>query len=214
MLGKVGSKGFTAAGIGLLLIMSFLLYWVLQEVSTNYRRMELSNKLLSHLLGHQTTLAREYEYKSRMLSQKLDQAQVLITQYREENLQLQQKVQLLDQLDDLQNTILQLKEENDLVREQLEEMKKGPAVGKLKSFKEGKSLVAEYRKRIKEVGRQVHLLKKDMYQQRVSDLKEVDRIESMLGNKGYLVRDGQAYSQSVVFPIDQRNVNIDVKFVP
>lgn len=75
---------------------------------------------------------------------------------------------------------------------------------------EGRSKVLLFKDRIRGVRKNMSVLRHKAAQVRVNAQKERDRLESLYGNGGYMVKNGENVSVNVS---GQRNVAIDVKFV-
>jgi len=203
------------AGIGFLFILAALLFWMFQQIWYNERNMKLSTTLLDQLMDYQTGLTRVYEHRTDLLGKQLDQSRAETEKYKKENQQLRQKVVLMDQIDKLQDTIGSLQTENRRIQDEMRALDKKKTMGlpqKIRSLKEGKSLIVRYKRTIHKVKQLIHQFKRDRYRQRLDDQKEVDRIESMLGNAGYLVKDGHLCAKPKAAP--KPRIDVDVKFVP
>lgn len=75
---------------------------------------------------------------------------------------------------------------------------------------QGRSKVLLFKTRIKGVRRNMSLLRRKAAQIKADAQKEQDRLESLYGNAGYIVKNGENLS---VISSGQRNISIDVKFV-
>ncbi len=213
------SKHFSLIGLIFLGVLSGLLIWLLHQTWFNYKNMTLSARLMDQLLEYQAGLTRVHEYRSGMFKDQLEETRELVEKYRAENQQLLKRIQLQDEVTGLRQVIERLKEENKFIREQMDSLRVGRAeipveVPQVRSLKEARALIRGKKKEIRKIKLQIHSLKLDMVQQRIADQKEVDRVETMLGNHGYLVKDGEICSQAMALPQENPQVNIDVTFVP
>jgi len=214
------SKRFSIIGVSSLAILAGLLIWLSYQTWFNYKDMKLSATLMDQLLEYQAGLTRVHEHRSVMFKTQLEQTRELVEKYRDENQRLLERVQLQDEVAELQRMVERLKEENQLIREQMESLRQDqPATTvtraeQVRSLKEAKTLIRGKKQEILKIKVQIHNLKRDMVQQRLNDLKEVDRVESLIGNHGYLVKDGKNCSQQMALTEGNPQVNIDVTFVP
>lgn len=100
------------------------------------------------------------------------------------------------------------KELNDqlkMVREELEVFQ-----ADISDMNEGRSKIKLFKNQIKAVKRNMGVLKKEAYDLKVAIQKEKDRLESLYGNGGYMIKDAQNRS---ITTFDPNRVNIDVKFL-
>jgi len=204
-------------GLVLLAILFGMIYWGYRELLISYENFEFSNITLSTILDRQTQQIWDYEYTIDVVSKRLAQAEALIVEYKKENRKLREKIDLLDVMDDLQGNIQRLKDENRRVLKELESLRKNEQREKklldkkITSIQEGRKLIAKHRRKlqhlIQDINQQIHEI-------RNAEQKERDRIESELGNNGYLMRDGRDCSTTRTYDMINGSVKIDVKFLP
>ncbi len=75
---------------------------------------------------------------------------------------------------------------------------------------EGRSKVALFKNHIRMVKKNMGALKKQALQLKIAAQKERDRLESLYGNGGFMVKEGQNKS---ITSFDQKKVEINVKFI-
>ena len=212
-------KHLTIVGMVFLGILAGFLVWLLYQTWFNYKNMRLSTTLMDQLLEYQSGLTRVHEHRSAMFKTQLDQTRDLVEKYRNENQQLLDRIQLQDEVVELQGMVESLQEENKLIRTQMSSLQLDQPVAQVKvpqvrSLKEARNLIRGKKQEIKKIRLQIHNLKQEMVQQQIADQKEVDRIESLLGNHGYLVKEGKICSQRMALPEASQQVSIDVTIVP
>ena len=81
----------------------------------------------------------------------------------------------------------------------------------MNSVQDGQSLIDEFKAKIKSVRAKMRALKREAYLARVSAQDERDRSAAVLGNNGYVIKDGQVRTASKV---EEKSYTIDVKLVP
>ena len=150
----------------------------------------------------------------------LTQTQGMLVSAQEENTKLKQELQGLDQLRDsenvqnlgeLQNKIDTLKTRDSQVTLQLAELK-----NQLRAFEadfsdldEGQSLIVLFQNKIKLVKTRMRYLKQEAFFARVAAQKEKDRLATLNGNSGFVLRNGQVQKPDST----KKSFAIDVKIV-
>jgi len=56
-------------------------------------------------------------------------------------------------------------------------------------------------------------MKRKEKQEKIAAIKENDRIELLLGNNGFIMKEGKALPMEVVYPPKNQTVKVDVHFV-
>jgi len=80
----------------------------------------------------------------------------------------------------------------------------------INDLNQGKEKIHRFKDHIRMVKQNMNGLKRKAFEAKVATQKERDRLESLYGNNGYLMKDGQDKS---VTSFDQKKVEINVKFV-
>ncbi len=150
----------------------------------------------------------------------LTESKTLLTQAQDENAKLKAEIQSLDALrlqegaqdmDDLKTKITALKEKNVEVSTELDSLRQQlrAFAGEFSNLAEGKSLVILFRQKIALVKTRMKLIKQEAYFARVAAQKEKDRLESLNGNSGFMVRNGAPQKTTAT----NKTFAIDVKLV-
>ena len=149
----------------------------------------------------------------------LTDTQNLLAEAQSENGKLKEQLQSLDAIgihvngaqktEALSGVISSLKAENVKYNRQIEGLN-----NELKAFEvqvsnmqEGKSLLTLFRTKINEVKAKMSALNREAYYAKVAAQKERDRIATLAGNSGFLVKEGKGFSA------DKKSFAIDVKIV-
>ena len=149
----------------------------------------------------------------------LSETQVLLNEAQAENAKLKEELNIIDstgaalpgtqKAEALSGVINSLKEENVRYGQQIDSLK-----NELKAFEiqlanvqEGKELLTLYRTKIKEIKANMASLNREAYNVKVSAQKERDRLETLAGNLGYLVKEGKELG------VEKKSFAIDVKIV-
>jgi chromosome segregation ATPase len=149
----------------------------------------------------------------------LSETQGMLASAQAENNRLKEEIQGLDTLRSTENVqnipeleakISTLKQKNVEVSSELNRLKK-----ELRAFEadfanldEGKSLITLFQSKIKLVASRMRYLKQEAYFAKVAAQKERDRIETLNGNSGFLVKGGEAHKTGTA-----KGFAIDVKIV-
>ncbi len=149
----------------------------------------------------------------------LAQTQGMLDQAQDENVRFKRELQGLDNLrnaesvqniGELEARIKTLKDRDTQVSNQLAELK-----SQLRAFdaqfsnpQEGKSLITLFQNKIKLVKNRMHYLKQEAFLARIAAQKEKDRLESLNGNSGFVLRNGKSHT-----PGTKKSFAIDVKIV-
>jgi len=129
------------------------------------------------------------------------QTQEMLSQAQDENAKLKVDLQGLDELrnsenvkniDELEAKIKVLKDRDSQVTAQLADLKSQLRVfqGEFSDTKEGRSLIILFQNKINMVKNRMHHLSHEAFLARVAAQKEKDRLASLNGNSGFMVRDG------------------------
>jgi|GEM_PF-2625560 len=206
----------------LILILVGICAWSYMMFSQVYERVELSHKMVAALLENRTVQAREYARQLGLVQENLDQTKSFLKDIRQENLALKEKIKLLDQLKEMEREIGELRETNAQIQVQmLQESYKTDAQSEspqnlfdFETIDQGRNWIQKFKGKIQKVRNRIRELKRQQHQRRVSLQQEADRQETLLGNNGFLVRDGQVLPMDGLDAAAQaRDVKIKVEFV-
>lgn len=150
----------------------------------------------------------------------LTQTNDLLVQAQQENDKLKSDIEALEALrsaeqvnsiGELEVKISSLKKKNVEVSDQLNSVKNEMRAfeADFNNMDEGKSLLVLFQNKIKLVKSRMRYLKQETYFAKVAAQKEKDRIESLMGNNGFLVKDGNHQQGG-----SSKGFAIDVKIVP
>jgi DNA repair exonuclease SbcCD ATPase subunit len=123
----------------------------------------------------------------------LQETQTLLDQVTAEKIRLGEDVNKMKALNDkyslamadLEQKNVQINAEMKILQDQLSYY-----AGNVKSVDEGKELMDVFRQRMKLVKGKIKAFKEEAVKARAAALKERDRLKSMLGNKGYFMKEG------------------------
>ena len=149
----------------------------------------------------------------------LGDTQGMLQQAQAENARLKQEIQDLEgikssegirTLPDLEAKIRNLREKNMQVTAELGSMRAEMRAfeAEFSNLDEGKSLVTLLRDKIRLVKSRMRYLKQEAYFAKVAAQKEKDRIATLNGNSGFIVRDGQ-----IIKTNNAKSFAIDVKMI-
>jgi chromosome segregation ATPase len=150
----------------------------------------------------------------------LTQTQGMLSSAQDENVKLKQELQGLDALrstenvqdvSDLQAKIQTLKENDSQITLQLTDLKSQLRAfqAEFSSPEEGHSLIVLFQNKIKLVKSRMRYLNQEAYYTRVAAQKEKDRLATLNGNSGFVVRDGKLQNPDGT----KKTFAIDVKVV-
>lgn len=189
-----------------------------QAINTRYYKNEYA---VTKVVLDETTIkleetTRELEVANAELSTtrtELSSVQQLNDQFRNDIQSLEHyKAKALAKGEALESMINNFKKKNKELDVQLQTMRKELSEFQpdIDDLSEGRSKVALFKNHIKMVKKNMKVLKKEAVQLKVAAQKERDRLESLYGNGGFIVKEGQNKS---VTSFDQKKVDIDVKFI-
>lgn len=178
----------------------------LDETQTRLQKMTLELELVSKELDSTKSMLKETE--------------ALLAQAQQENQVLKGDPQAMANMQKLfgnqanvtSKNIDNMKKQNEAYDSELSQLR-----GELTNYqtnvadiKEARSVIGDLKKKIREVREKMHSLKQEAAVAREAAQKERDRQLLLLGNNGYVVKDGEL--QMTDKP--KKTVDIDVKFVP
>jgi len=204
--------------MALIFILVGLFIWSYFLFSQNYERVELSQRMVDALLENKTELARSYAQELGLVQENLDQTQAFLNDIKMENMKLKEKIKLLDDLNAMEREIAQLKEENARINEMMKAVQEEDQVGQggfqFETIEKGRSLLQKFKDKIRGVRERIGCLRRKEYKKKEAVQQEIDYRESLLGNNGYLVKDGK--SMPMTIPDVQKlpdDIRVNVKFV-
>ncbi len=204
--------------ITMLTIVFALLVWAWVLFAENYHNITLSQKMVDAIIQDNVALARKYAKELGLVQNNLEETQAFVADLRGENIKLKEQVRLLGEVQNLETAIQALQDENKRLAVKMEELKgaKPQVIEKERSWDfgtvdEGKKLLVELRGIVRDVKGRIGNLKEKKQ-------KDVDEFESMVGNQGYLIKNGELLAPVVIVDgeaivCEQGQVKVDVKFV-
>ena len=209
-------KQQTLLGSALLIFifLSFIavIFLAIQKYTEYSERLAMSNKIIESLLEHSTKQTRAYAEQLALMKQALKETQVSLGQVQSENSQLKDR---MTELAKMELTIVNLQEENVRISQELARLKIAEENPQqlVMDLAQGREMIDSYRTKIYAISGRMHELKVDAQNQRIAALKEEDQQMLLLGNNGFLTRNGEPTPMDVVLPQKSPNVQVDVTFV-
>lgn len=114
----------------------------------------------------------------------LAQTETMLAFAQRENLQFKQEIKMVSQLKDKD---ARLADQVSAVNSQLDDFTHHD----IRDVDEGRMRVAFYHSRIKIVQSEIRQIKEGVHNARIAALRQRDRLRTMIGNNGYLTKDGQ-----------------------
>ena len=203
--------------IVMLTIIFSLLVWAWILFAQNYRNITLSQRMVDAIIQDNVALARKYAGELGLAQENLDQTRAFVVDLKDENKKLKEQVQLMGELKGLEAQIETLRAENDQLAVKMGQLKGGSSSisdkgsWQFDTVEEGKNILKELRGIVRDV-------KARIWNLREKKQKEMDDFESMVGNQGYLVKDGQLLAPVTIIEgqatvKQDGQVKVDVKFV-
>jgi len=207
--------------ITMLTIVFSLLIWAWILFSQNYRNITLSQRMVDAIIQDNVALARKYALELGIAQESLDQTEVFVSDLKNENTKLKEQVLLLGELKNLEGQIRALQAENDQLVMKVSGLQDGekpaqPLTDKRNSWEfetieEGKTLLSELRGIVRDV-------KGRIWKLREKKQTEVDEFESMVGNHGFLIKNGEVLAPVTIMEgratVEQSGqVKVNVEFV-
>ena len=203
-------------GIALIIIMMLLAAYVVREEMSISENMQHTNELalmsaqnLAGLTRHYQDLYRETEGVLVTTNQELEstkgllaQSQVAVAELKKLNEQLKESNERLGTEaalgHDLAKQINTLAQKNDLINGDLALAQESLRLlqGEVANMDEAHWANQFYRGQIKAINRRIKQIKKQAWQAKVAAQQELDDLKSKLGNRGYLVQNGQLIKPS------------------
>jgi chromosome segregation ATPase len=211
----------TVLGVVALLSLSLGTFWALGQFQKSYQSLQKSNEIYQAILEKQSGVIADLQNVNEgladeiaLVKKSLANTELLVAKYEQENAKLLEKVALMDKMSELDETVNRLKEKNALIINQMSQMEvQSPyREKKIKTLKEARKLLKEYKKKIRLTKNRIHELKVEQHEVVVAKLKEADRLASLSGNNGYVIKEGKPVLLEAARKVDQK-VRINVEFV-
>jgi Zn-dependent M32 family carboxypeptidase len=195
-------------------VLMALMAFTYRQLYFSYLVMENSNRISELLLQRQILLMQVKDQQLDSAKRTLRENEIIVTELQFENEKLREKMAMLDKVVELESMIARLKEKNEQLSDQIVGLKeREPDFNEsVQSFGEGKKWLSKYSAWIRQVRNRLKDIKKEELDKKVAAQKEQDRIDSLLGNNGYIVRDGQILPREIPLATSQ-NVKVEVRFV-
>lgn len=150
----------------------------------------------------------------------LAQTQTMLTQATSENNKLKEDIQSLDgmktaegvqNVNDLEARVAALKSKNNEADRELSNLKTQLRAfqADFSTLEEGRSLITLFQNKIKLVKSRMRAIQQEAYFAKIAAQKERDRIATLNGNNGYMIRNGEVKKPNQ----GNKNFSIDVKMV-
>lgn len=176
-----------------MLALSALTVWQYMENSENTKQ---AYQLLSGSYDRQLSLTQMYAQELAETKELLVQAQADLAAAKTEIGQLTDKnVQFEATIAQLQEQSSRLTDENTRLTGEMVTLKErlNFLEGDVKNLEEAKRLIAEYKGKFRLVKAKIRVFNREAYEAKKAAQQERDRVASLLGNNGYLVRDGKPH---------------------
>jgi len=209
------SSLYSIIGAALLIVMMALVAWTYKQFMISYQDVQTSNQVYQNVLDSAMALNRENVKELNEFRTRLQSTESLLAKVKEENDKLREKLVLLDKMAELQDDISRLKERNVQILNQMSQMEwKSPyREQRLKTVEEAKALMVEYGEKLHLVKARIHDIKSADRQKFIASRKEEDKMQSLLGNNGYLVRNGKISASGIADTSAEQKIKVDVTFV-
>lgn len=206
---------FSVLGIVLLIVLFGLFYWAYDQFMASYQGIQDSNQVYQKVIDEFVVMDRKHAKELNDFKKRLQSTETLLAKFKEENEKLQEKVALLNKVNELESDIARLKERNNLIINQMSQMEwKSPyREKKLKNVAEAKALLAEYTEKLRLVRSRMRVLKIEDHRQEIATKAEKDKMALLMGNNGYLIRNGQVMPREIPAVTQAPKRKVDVTFV-
>ncbi len=192
-------------------VWSYILFW------QNLDRVNLSEKMIEAILENKIELANKYAKQLGLANVNLKRTEAFLRDLQLENMQLKEKVKLLDRLNDLEREMGLLREENAKIHEIMLTSKAGSSSRVKEDFdsiEQGRSLLSQLKDKLAAVRERISFLRKKEHQKKIAYQQEIDQKKMLLGNNGYVLKDGQPMPMDMPKECALSNdVRIKVEFV-
>jgi hypothetical protein len=167
--------------------------WVYQQNVANNETLTASIQITENLLDRQIAITRGYAQKLALLQENFNKTETLLKTVQDENRKLNDQLALLSNVQDLQATVDRLKTENGEILAEVRDLRQQVALESrnITDIAKGQELIHKFKDRIRSVKVRIKELQNDAYIQKVAAQREKDRMGLMLGNNGFLTRNGE-----------------------
>lgn len=216
---KVANARRTKSVIGTLLLASAVILsgFVIKQFVENYQSLSASQALLSETLDQQIALSRLYQQELATTKSVLADTQALLAKAQAENVNLSALVEELNQKNaEFQGRMADLEQKNTDLNGQLTVIRDRLRLleGDVRNMEEGRSVIQIYKQNLRKVKLKINEFKQEAHFAKVAAQKERDRIETMLGNNGFMVKDGKAVVRGETpAAAGKSRVDVDVQFM-
>lgn len=209
------SASYDGLGFLVLAVLCAGFYWFFQQYMNAYWDMQASVQTTQRILDDQFTMNRKNRLKISVLEENLKQTEYLLAKMEQENDQLQQKVVLLNHMAEIESSLSQLKEKNAQISMEMATMKLKAEMnaGNFSTVGEGKKVLANFKNKLRQIKNRITGLKRDAVEKQILALREDDRVQSLLGNNGFLVKNGKTSAMEYPAVAKEKSVKIDVTIV-
>lgn len=185
--------------------LSVFIYW---QFDRSYRSLETSHRMSNHMITllqrQKTDLVSEYEKELAHFRENLAATEDLLTRIKQENAQLTERVELLNQMAQLQTSVQELQGENEQIKKEVAQLQE-IAETQFDTAEEGYVLLRRYENKARTVKQRIRALENAARQ-------EHDRMLARLGNNGYVVKGGEVMPMDVQNAAGEKNIRVDVRF--
>ena len=219
---QVANARRTRSIIGSILLwgMAVLSAFVVKQYVENYQTMVSSHQLMTEAFDQQAALSQFYAKELTSTKAILAETQALLAKSQADNANLQALVQELNQkTEQFQVKMAELEQKNTELNGQLNVIQERLRLleGDVRNMDEGRSVIKMYKQNLRKVKLKIVEFKREASYAKIAAQKEKDRIESLIGNNGFLVKNGKAYqrpdSSAVIKGTNDNRVDVDVKFM-
>jgi len=189
-----------------------LVFFAVSKYTEYSEKLELSNRVIQSLLDRSTEQTRAYAEQLALMKQALHDTQESLGKVQAENGRFKQQ---LDELARMEQTIANLQEENVRISQQLSLMKIAEENPQqmVNSLAQGREMIDTYQAKIRAITGRMKELKIEALDERIASLKEADKQMLLMGNNGFLIRDGELTPVDISLPQVSPKIKVDVTFV-
>ena len=216
---KVANARRTRSVIGSLLLASAVILagFAIKQSLENYQSLSASQALMSETMDQQTALSRLYAQELAATKTVLADTRDLLAKAQAENVNLSALVQELNQkntefqarMADLEQKNIDLNGQLTVIQDRLRLLE-----GDVRTMEEGKAVIQSYKQNLRKVKIKISEFQQEAHFAKVAAQKERDRIETMLGNNGYMVKGGKAVVRGETPAASGKSrVDVDVQFM-
>ncbi len=209
--------------ITMLSIIFVLLAWASFLFMQNYNSVSLSQKMMNAIINNKTELAMKYARQLGLIEEDLEKTRDFVSDLETENRQLKEKLALLSQLQNLEAEIDSLRQQNEALTGSSEPSQQTASLGVeptgrkpwvFETIEQGRAMLKDLRCSFRKVKARMGEIKAQEVAKKRQAQAEIDRVRSMVGNNGYVVRDGNPMPMTMPEVTDQASgIQVNVNFV-